>query len=105
MLETTTESAQEAISDLEQEEISAGQEEEWWQRWRLIMNGEKGVDFYEAAAQLSKKIEEKYPDCQNYIMFHVAAGSTIDENITPRNEMKFDFPGELSVRKLIENYE
>ncbi|KKS25413.1 MAG: hypothetical protein UU83_C0006G0015 [Candidatus Jorgensenbacteria bacterium GW2011_GWF2_41_8] len=54
---------------------------------------------HDRLAEFGRKLTEKYPDCRNYILFHVLISSTPPSNAT----IKEDFPGEDSIIKFIEN--
>lgn len=60
-----------------------------WLKANIGNNSRIWSEFYD-------KLREKYPDYENYEMYHFGAS-------TPRDCVKFDFPGEDSVVKFIED--
>ncbi len=54
------------------------------------------MDKYQKYVEFANRLRKKYPDCGDYLMWHIMAGST------PVGEPpKFDFPGEDSLEKFI----
>ena len=53
---------------------------------------------HEKIIEFAEKIKNKYPDYQDYMLYHLLIGSI------PKSKLpKFDFPGEDSVEKFIES--
>jgi hypothetical protein len=55
---------------------------------------------YDRICDLADELEKKYPDARKYYLFHAMIGSGIDRHICSSG---FDFPGDDSVVKLIDN--
>jgi len=69
------------------------------QKLNNAYNREDRFEMHDRLAEFGRKLTEKYPDCRNYILFHVLISSTPPSNAT----IKEDFPGEDSIIKFIEN--
>ena len=57
------------------------------------------MDAHEWKALNAQALQQQYPDIANYRMFHVVAGSTINESKPPKY---FDLPGEASLLRALE---
>lgn len=60
----------------------------------------KNPDLYDKLVNFGQMLRKKYPDCQDYELFHFLVGSTMrpEEMAT-----KFDFPGEDSIETFLRN--
>ena len=72
-------------------------------RLKEIVDRLYGIEDYSGLNMIVRKSEDirsKYPDYQDYRLYHLAAGST------PKSECpKFDFPGEDSIELFLEEAE
>ncbi len=62
---------------------------------------ERAFKFHEAIVEFSKKIQLKYPDYQNYKIYHFLIGSSLPEEGNFKEE---DFPSEDSIVKFLNSF-
>jgi len=55
---------------------------------------------YGKIIRFGQELRAKYPDCEDYALFHVLIGSTPPEGFVAK---MFDFPGDDSIANLIES--
>lgn len=66
---------------------------------------EKLMEIHEKICDIADELEKKYPDtaeapgAREYYLFHIMINSTIDREACP----KFDFPGDDSIVKRVDN--
>lgn len=66
-------------------------------RLDAVYAGPNKLEKFDQVAEFGQYLRRKYPNPTQYTLFHVLAGSTLMEE-TPL----FDFPGEDSIKKFIE---
>lgn len=57
---------------------------------------------YESMVEFGIELRNKYPDCEEYELFHFLVGSSIREGHEPAH---FDFPGEDSIETFLRRQE
>ena len=82
----------ENLSEQEKAEILSSLGE----KWRALSKMEDLLSFHERVLDKTKELRAKYPDYNDYRLYHFLIGSTVYDRA------KFDFPGEDSVQKFIE---
>jgi hypothetical protein len=58
------------------------------------------AEIYDRIGDLADELEKKYPNARKYYLFHIMIGSTFDRKDCSSG---FDFPGDDSIAKLIDN--
>jgi len=92
----------EQINTEEKPQIEVGKETEvkdLKEKVRFIFKND-AVAYYKKAHQFGRKLMEKYPDCFDYLYYHILGGSTPPQGMGFK---KFDFPDNDSVEKFIDD--
>ena len=83
----------ENLSQKENEEVLRSLKE----KWSALSKIEDILSFHDRVFGKAKELRDKYPDYEDYKLYHLLIGSTVYDR------SKFDFPGEDSIIKFLED--
>ena len=63
------------------------------------LKGPNGLEVWSRAAELKRELEEKHPNADDFLLFHILSGSVLFEDHDPKG---FDLPGG-EIEKFIRN--
>lgn len=83
----------ENLSQEQKEEIARSVKE----KMIILARSRDVLSFHERLVDKAEELQAKYPDYDDYELYHLLIGSTV------RDRAKFDFPGSDSVEKFIDS--